>query len=145
MTPLKLRGQDLEDLQVVSSTLQDALVAVRDMGYLPDQRRFALVFNRFCWEVPADADGKFRRVHCALAFDEVRRVSMRDIDRGIDDRILSLLSIEGHADAATGAFGIQLNFAGKPAIRLEVDRLLCHLEDVGEPWPTAWRPAHRLD
>ena len=30
----------------------------------------------------------------------------------------------------------------RPEIRLEVDRFSCHLEDVGEPWPTVWRPEH---
>jgi hypothetical protein len=35
-----------------------------------------------------------------------------------------------------------LIFAGGAAIRLEVDGILCHLEDLGEPWPTRWQPAH---
>lgn len=145
MTPLKLRAEDREDLQVISSALQDSLVAVRDMGLLQDQKRFALVLNRFCWETPPDAEGHYWRTHCALAFDLVNRVSMRDIDRRFDDRLLSLLAIEIEATLPSGSSVILLRFAGKPAIRLEVDRILCHLEDVGEAWPTAWRPGHRLD
>jgi len=145
MTPLKLRAEDAEDLQVVAAALQDSLVAVRDMAYLADQRRFALVFNRFCWEVEPDAEGKFRRTHCALAFDTVRGVAMRDIDRRFEDRLLSLLDLETTAGPAPGTSLVLLRFAGKPAIRLEVERVLCHLEDVGEAWPTGWRPAHRLD
>jgi hypothetical protein len=35
-----------------------------------------------------------------------------------------------------------LRFAAGRAIRLEIDRLACHLGDVGEPWPTPWKPAH---
>ena len=145
MTPLKLRAQDREDLQVISSALQDSLVAVRDMGLLPDQKRFALVVNRFCWETPRDGEGHYWRTHCALAFDAVEHVAMRDIDRHFEDRLLSLLAIEVEATRADGGAELLLRFAGKPAIRLEVGRILCHLEDVGEAWPTAWRPGHRLD
>jgi hypothetical protein len=33
-------------------------------------------------------------------------------------------------------------FAADRSIRLEIARLACHLGDVGEPWPTPWKPAH---
>ena len=151
VAPLKLRAEDSEDIGVISSALQDSIVAVRDIGFLADQRRFALVVNRFRWEVGQDADGKFQRTHCALAFDTVAAVAMRGIDRGYDDRLLSLLSVEARPAAAepgeakAGRVEIRLQFAGQAAIRLEVDRILCHLEDVGEPWPTDWCPSHRLD
>ncbi len=145
MKPLKLRAEDAEDLQVISSALQDSLVAVRDIGFLPDQKRFALVVNRFCWEAEPDAQGHFWRTHCALAFDTVANAAFRDMDRRFDDRLLSLLDIAAEPAAQSGKPNILLRFAGKPAIRLEVDRILCHLEDVGEAWPTPWRPAHRLD
>jgi len=144
MKPLKLRAEDAEDLKVIASALQDSLVAVRDIGFLPDQRRFAMVLNRFCWEEPQDADGRYWRTHCALAFDAVDRIATKDIDRKFDDRLLSLLDVAVEPGAAGGSV-ILLRFAGKPAIRLEVGRVLCHLEDVGEAWPTNWCPAHRLD
>jgi hypothetical protein len=47
MTPLKLLALDEEDLQVVSSHLQDAVVRVGDMAYVPSQKRFAAILNRF--------------------------------------------------------------------------------------------------
>lgn len=145
MTRLKLRAEDAEDLQVISSALQDSLVAVRDMGFLADQKRFALVVNRFRWETERDGEGHYWRTHCAIAFDTVAQIGMRHIDRRFDDRLLSLLSIDIGQTSAAGRTALLLRFAGKAAIRLEVDRILCHLEDVGEAWPTAWRPAHRLD
>ena len=40
---------------------------------------------------------------------------------------------------------VVLRFAADRAIRLEIDRLACHLGDVGEPWPTPWKPAHPAD
>ena len=50
--PLKLRAEDEEDLAVVSTILQDALVPVAEMAYLPEEKRFVLVANRFKWEAP---------------------------------------------------------------------------------------------
>src|SRR5260370_7067427 len=47
---LKLRAEDAEDLAVISACLQDALVAVRDLAYAPQERSFLFVANRFRWE-----------------------------------------------------------------------------------------------
>lgn len=141
---LKLRAEDAEDIAVISSGLQDALVAVADMAFLRAERRFALVVNRFCWEREPDVNGHFQRTHAAIAFDTVSRVAVTGIDRTRPERILDLLGIETIA-AADGRQVIVLHFAGRAAIRLEVDRILCHLEDVGEPWPTRWKPEHPVD
>ncbi|MEO8558402.1 MAG: DUF2948 family protein [Rhodospirillales bacterium] len=138
---LKLRAEDAEDINVISSSLQDALVAVADMTLLGDQRRFALVANRFCWEKPIDAQGGYQRSHTILAIDGVASVSMQGIDRQQSDRVLNLLAIETAIKPQGGVY-VVLVFAGQAAIRLEVDRILCHLEDVGEPWFTRWKPAH---
>jgi hypothetical protein len=40
---------------------------------------------------------------------------------------------------------VNLEFSGGAAIRLEVARILCHARDLGDPWPTPWRPCHDLD
>ena len=47
---LKLRAEDTEDLAVISACLQDALVAVRDLAYAPEEHSFLFVANRFRWE-----------------------------------------------------------------------------------------------
>ena len=39
---------------------------------------------------------------------------------------------------------VDLIFARGATIRLEVEQILCHAEDFGEPWPTQWRPEHQL-
>jgi hypothetical protein len=40
---------------------------------------------------------------------------------------------------------ILLCFAGAATVRLEVEAIRCYIEDLGEAWPTAWRPAHVVD
>ncbi len=43
-------------------------------------------------------------------------------------------------EMAPGA--VLLEFSGGGTMRLEVRGIRCHLEDLGEPWPTRWRPSH---
>ena len=141
-TALKLRAEDEEDLTVISTCLQDALVPVRDFAYVPTDREFLFVANRFCWEnglrrVPGEA--AYERTLCGIRFSEVAAVSYSGFRRGNDGRILSLLAIR----AENGA--VHLEFSGGATIRLEVARILCHATDIGEPWPTPWLPRHDPD
>jgi Protein of unknown function (DUF2948) len=137
---LKLRAEDEEDLAVVSAFLQDALVPVAEMAFLPDEQRFVLVVNRFMWErKPLDKKGRCERTLTGIAFDAVTAVQVRGFERSEGDRILQILAIR----PAPGA--IVFEFSGADAMRLETGRIQCHLEDIGEPWPTPWRPRHPLD
>jgi hypothetical protein len=161
---MKLRARDAEDLQVIAAVLQDAILPVKEMAYLPEQKRFVLLFNRFKWEglprelaeeamtsapdqtqVEEEGDAAFEevdettvfeRVHAALTFDGVRNVQLRGIDRKDSSRLLELLTIEPRDGE------IALVFAGDAAIRLQTRKLRVHLEDMGEPWPTGNLPRH---
>lgn len=143
MSLLKLKALDAEDLQVISAALQDSLVAVRDIAWVPNEKRFVLVANRFRWETPPDAEGAWSRCHSILGFAEVSAVRHADMPLSEPDRILELLAIESE-EAEGGGTIIRLRFADGRMIRLEAPRLLCHAEDVGEPWPTRFRPGHPL-
>ncbi len=164
---LKLRARDEEDVAVISSLLQDALVPVMDMAYLRAEKRFVMVANRFAWddagaagEVPAGAarpmefaeapaeDARFedaaepppfRRVNCGVCFDRVERVRVRNLRLDAKDEILNLLAVTAEPGAIT------LHFSDDKAIRLEVGAVRCRIEDLGEPWPTRWRPSHVID
>jgi Protein of unknown function (DUF2948) len=143
---LKLRAEDADDLAVLSACLQDGLVAVRDLGYFADEKTFILVANRFRWESrlrPFPGEEGHQRVLCAVTFSAVASVSYRGFRRTDEDRILCLLATRTESGAAGTA--ILLEFAGAAAIRLEVARILCHAKDLGEPWPTPWRPRHDED
>ena len=141
---LKLRAEDADDLAVLSACLQDALVAVRDLGYVAEQQSFILIANRFRWESrlrPLAGEEGHQRVLCAVTFGTVASVSYRGFRRSEEDRILCLLAIRCET-AGVGGETILLEFAGAAAIRLEVARVLCRARDLGEPWPTPWRPTH---
>ena len=49
---LRLRAQDADDLTVLSSLFQDAIIPGSDMHIDKANKRFVLVANRFCWERP---------------------------------------------------------------------------------------------
>ena len=51
MGDLKLLALDSDDLEVISASTQDAVVRVPDMGFAEGGRRFALLMNRYAWEV----------------------------------------------------------------------------------------------
>lgn len=142
--PLKILAQDLEDLSVLSSTLQDALVPLADISYLKDDRQFVMAVNRFCWEdKPKDAhDGPFYRTLAGLRFDHVCQVGYRGLERGRVDAMHELLTVVYDAGPEGQNGQVVLHFAGGGAIRLVVERLACALEDLGEPWPTQWAPRH---
>ena len=135
MSKLKLLAVDAEDLAIISSATQDALVPVRDCGWFKDEKRFALLLNRFRWEASDERESS--RTHSALVFNDVTSVSHIDVPLGEPDRVLELLAVAQEAPNT-----VILRFAAGRAIRLEIARLACHLEDVGEPWATPWKPAH---
>ena len=152
MTPertLKLRAEDADDLAVISACVQDALVSVTDLTYDRAERRFTLVANRFRWEARPAPDGgapPFERTLCAVSFGEVERASYRGFRRRADGRILALLAIRvGGAPEGGGPGIVDLEFAGDAAVRLKVSAIRVHATDIGEPWPTAWRPEHGAD
>jgi hypothetical protein len=55
-TLLKLAAEDEDDLKAISALVQDAVMTVGDLAFLPKARRFALVLNRYRWE-PASPVG----------------------------------------------------------------------------------------
>lgn len=137
---LKLSALDADDLGVISAAVQDALVAVRDCAYFKDEKRFVLLLNRFQWEADPGIEAAHSRTHSALVFNEVTSVRHHQIPLDEPDRMLELLAVTLENDRS-----VALRFASGRAIRLEIGRLACHLGDVGEPWPTPWKPAHPVE
>jgi hypothetical protein len=139
----KLRAEDPDDLAVISACLQDALVAVRDLAFAPEEQTFLMVANRFRWERAsrsARGEAGYQRTLCGITFGAVFGVAYHGFRRSEDTRILSLLAIRpGLGDR------ILLEFSDGATIRLEVSRILCHAQDLGEPWPTPWQPTHDVD
>lgn len=140
---LKLIALDEEDLAVISAHVQDAVLKVGDLSYLPAERRFVVVMNRFIWE---NADGRrrtYERRRAVLSFDRVLSVKTSGIRRDRPEAVLELLAIEFSAgEAPAGA--VTLIFAGGGAVRLDVECIETRMADLGAAWATTARPAHDL-
>jgi hypothetical protein len=144
-TPLKLRAVDADDLAVLGACLQDALVPIQDMRFIGEENRFVMVANRFCWEKLAGAEkaestsGSYERVHCGITFEHVKKVEARGFTPGAaadQGRLLQILTILAEGDVLT------VVFSGGVAVRLNVETVEAFVQDMGEPWPTMWRPHH---
>lgn len=139
---LKLMALDEEDLAVLSAHAQDALVPVRDMRWMPRERRFAMVLSRFDWE--GFARGRRERVIAGLHFDRVSRVASVGLDRDDPDVLLELLAIGFAPERAPGG-SVILTFSGGAALRLDVECLEAQMHDVGPRWVVDSCPEHKLD
>jgi hypothetical protein len=140
---LRLRAADIEDLSIIASCLQDAILPVSEMAYAATEQRFVAVANRFRWERLSDGDG-FERIRSALSFAKVRRCQLRHIDLRDRAFLLNLLTIDVQALEA-GGFAVTLLCAEDRAIRLEVDDIDMLMGDYGIPWTTSAAPRHQDD
>jgi len=137
---LKLAAADAEDLEMLSARLQDAVGKLKDFAWLPKQRRFAVLVNRFRWE---EAKGPGTRVRSVLRFDGVSKVQSVNLKRGTPEAVVSLLAIKfipaGEGDPAGT---IELALAGGGTIRLTVECIDAELADQTGPWTARAKPDH---
>ena len=141
MDALKFIVLDEEDLEVVSTHVQDAVVKVADIHWRPSEKRLVMGINRFDWEGAAQSDHpKYRRRRAALRFERVLSCKCRNCDPA-EDGILNLLTVEfSETDAPAGV--VTLIFSGGAALRLEVECLEAELADLGPTWSACGCPAH---
>jgi hypothetical protein len=136
---LKLIALDSEDLAVFSAHLQDAILRVGDMVYLPDEQRFVIALNRFDWL--SATTGAPQRMQTGLHFEKVRKVAIHGFHQDRPDDILNLLNIDfTQVDPPAGT--VTLIFSGGCALRLEVDYLEGRMADLGPRWRTRHAPGH---
>ncbi|HEX2554360.1 MAG TPA: DUF2948 family protein [Microvirga sp.] len=142
MDLLKLVALDADDLAIVSAHLQDAVIRIGDLAYLPGERRFAFAARRFDWEAgPQDPP---RRRLTGVHFERVLAARTKGIDRSNPDGILSLLAItfetrEEPSGTAT------LVFAEGGAIQLDLECVETQMKDLGPVWEAEARPRHDID
>lgn len=153
MTDLKLIALDAEDLGVLSAHLQDAVVRVGEMTYLPKERRFVAIANRFDWAKAVEVKEKsgaqepFERRQTALRFERVNGAKLQNIDLNDKRAALALLAMtfEPAGSPETPEGDVTLTFSGGAAIRLSVECVEVELKDLGAAWATSHSPEHPED
>jgi hypothetical protein len=130
---LLLLANEADEVQLISTLVQDAVVHAADIAWEPRARRLVLLVNRFRWEA-----GDHTRVRTALRLESVTRLQRRGWPHG--NAVLDLLAITVDGDVLTPT--LTLAFAAGPTLRAEVEAVDLILEDIGEPWPAVREPAH---
>ncbi len=141
--PLRLMAGDETDLGVISACLQDAVAKLGDFAWLPKERRFAFVANRFLWECAGErrASG-FARVRTGVHFDDVLAAQFQHLRTDSKNAVVELLSIR-FAAGEDGAGTVTFDFAGGGVIRLNVESINAYLSDLTDPWRTRAKPQHK--
>ena len=144
--PLNLGAQDAEDLQVISSLTQDAVLTVDDLKWNRAERQLVLLLKRFRWEDIELAKQQGRdpeRVKSLLVIQNAIGLASQGIDRKQADVVLSLMSLE-FSGAEDGVGDLILTFSGDGALKVQVDGLDVALRDVTRPYvaPSKQVPNH---
>lgn len=152
MDQLKLAALDREDLEFLSAQVQDAVLKVGDIRYLPREGKLVLAMNRFAWDklpgdkLPGDRLSGTRRQplerrRAALSFSRMSNLKASRIRREDKDAVLSLLAIEfAETDAPAGH--VVLHFSGGGALAFDVECIEAQLADLGAAWATEHMPRH---
>ena len=146
--PLNLGAQDAEDLQVISSLIQDAVLTVDDIKRNQMERQLVFLLKRFRWEDAEMAQQQGRdpeRVQSLLVIHNAMGLASQGIDRKQADIVLSLMALE-FSGTADGVGNLILTFAGDGALKAQVDGLDVALQDVTRPYvaPSKQVPNHNL-
>jgi hypothetical protein len=143
MDQLKFVVLDEEDLEIVSTHLQDAVTKVADVHWRPQEKRLLLAVNRFDWEGAQGTDPQYRRRRSVLRFERVLSCKCRDVNPAGKDAVLNLLAVEFKpTDTPSGV--VTISFSGGATLRLNVECLEAELADLGPSWTTAACPAHKV-
>ena len=133
---------DEEDLSVMSTHLQDALLSPANATYLSGAKRFVVLVARVDWR--CTAAGRPARREAGFHFEHVRRVRQLGFGRRDPGETLQLLAVSFQStDPPAGT--VLLVFAGGAMIRLEVECLEAEMHDLGPCWPVDHCPRHQLD
>lgn len=142
MNGLKLIGMDEEDLEVISSHIQDALVYVKDIDFSVSSKQLNLAINR-CHHEQNVGKNRVKRSHAGLVFSHIDNMQVQNINRSRPEQILSLLNVQFEA-AESPSGTIVLNFADNATIKLDVNCLEVRLADLGEQWMSEVKPSHQI-
>ncbi len=129
MRPLRLKAVDDDDLEVLATVLQSARMPLAEVTWVEEERRFAALFRRFCYELPG---GEGMQVDCVLVLDRVATVDTWDLDDLGGDGDAELMTIVSESRREK-AGSISLVFRNGGLIRLEADAIEGRLADIGRP------------
>lgn len=140
MKPLKILAHDCEDLEVLSTFMQDAIIPLSGMDFDPQKGVFKIFASRFRWDKNLIQGSKdMERIHSGMSFHMVEKVEFKGFSRQEDQgRSLELLTMQYEAPF------VYLIFAQEAQIRLTVKEINARLKDADDAWPAMHQPEHKI-
>jgi hypothetical protein len=129
---MKLNAIDTEELKIIATVLQDGLIEVSDVKYLPSIRTFIVMITRFMWEEKI-VNKTNNRTKAVLIFEDVLAVHSKNIDQMDKAKVLELLTFNFYYNKSKN-IEIELLFNNDATIKLETEVVQAKLEDQGESW-----------
>ena len=140
---LKLLAKTDEDMRVISAHLQDSIVKTSDIANLEKNRIFLMQLNRFMWEdVEKGVFRKNKRIRTVLKFENVLKVTSKNINQKKNDRFLDFLAIET-IKMPDKNYEMNLIFSGDVVLKLIAEAIEVTLDDQGSPWESKNKPEHK--
>ena len=141
---LKLIAKTTDDLKVISAHLQDSIVSTNDIANLKKNRIFLMQLNRFMWEdVEKGVFRKNKRIRTILKFENVLKVSSKNIKLNDNEIFLDFLAIETK-QMPDKTHEMNLIFSGNSVVKVIAEVIEVSLDDQGEPWNTKSKPKHKF-
>tara|TARA_B100001121_G_scaffold302855_1_gene315992 strand:- start:53 stop:496 length:444 start_codon:yes stop_codon:yes gene_type:complete len=141
---LKLIAKTTDDLKVISAHLQDSIVSTKDIANLKKNRIFLMQLNRFMWEdVEKGVFRKNKRIRTILKFENVLKVSSKNIKLNDNEIFLDFLAIETK-QMPDKTHEMNLIFSGNSVVKVVAEVIEVSLDDQGEPWNTKSKPKHKF-
>ena len=144
---LKLIALDKNDLDVISAHIQDSIVQIGDIDWIPDENRFLIALNRFLWEneeQPKQQNKCHERRFSVLHFNRVQAVKSLGIKQSEKEGFLSLLSVEFEEPKPENCL-VVFKFAAGATIQLQVECIEAQFTDIGDSWATECKPKHQIE
>ena len=140
---LKLIAKTNEDIRVISAHLQDSIVKTSEIASLQKNKIFLMQLNRFMWEdVEKGVFRKNKRIRTVLKFENVLKVSSKNVNQKKNDRFLDFLAIET-SKMPDKNYEMNLIFSGDIVIKLVAEAIEVTLDDQGSPWESKNKPKHK--
>tara|TARA_B100000963_G_scaffold283072_1_gene251728 strand:- start:89 stop:577 length:489 start_codon:yes stop_codon:yes gene_type:complete len=131
---LNLGALTPEDLEIMSSILQDGIFFIKDLAWSNKKRQVAILVNRFRWENKSEYMVKKtlpERVNSLLIIDNVLNVSSQGVDRSDINAPLNLLKLD--LKQSRNSLFLTLLLSDFGAIRCEVEAIQLCMKDVTQP------------
>ena len=122
---MNLNAIDTDELKIISTILQDGLIEVNDIKYLPSIRSFFLMITRFMWEEKI-VNKVDQRIKAVLSFEDVLSVYSKNIDQLNKNKTLELVTFNYYPNNSKN-IEIELLFKNDAIIKLETEIICCLL------------------